>query len=304
MRRPPLLITCAEAQGVRGVKPSRVLLDLLTYVGEFFKTNCLGGVEMYATVKWFGVAQRAKIVVFKAGKPSRKGFHLPFDDDVENSVDECGRLAASISRTRSRIYELAACNEWDWFFTGTLNPEWCDVNNLRLFRARLSQSIRDFRKSSGCAVRYLLIPEQHKSGAWHMHGLFGGLPPEKLRKLTVQEHLPYKLLERIKAHDDLFSWDWYSSRFGFTTLTPMRNVAATAAYVTKYITKDLMSDKLDSNAHSYFASIGLKGADIIAEGDISECDIPASAFENDYVYMLYTDVDELNDIVAKMRCVH
>lgn len=256
---------------------------------------------MYASVKWYGVAQRAKITVFKSGKPSRKGLRLPFDDDNDESADVGGRLAASISRTKSRIYELAACNEWDWFFTGTLNPEWCDVNNLRLFRARLSQAIRDFRKSSGCAVRYLLIPEQHKSGAWHMHGLFGGLPPEMLRKLSADEHLPYRLLERIKAHDDVYTWDYYSKRFGYTTLTPMRNAAATAAYVTKYITKDLLSNTLDSKSHSYYASIGLKGAEIIAEGDISAADIPEKAYENDYVFMLYADMTELSDFVSKMQ---
>ena len=253
---------------------------------------------MYTVVKWFGVAEKAKIICFKNGKPTgKKGHKLPFDEERPN---EDGRLAASLSRTRSRIYELAACNNWQWFFTGTLNPEWNNVLDLAEFRRKLTQGIRDYRKKTGDSVQYLLIPERHKSGAWHVHGLFNGLAVEKLHKFTTDEHLPYRILERVKAHDDVYSWDWYSNRFGFTTLTPIRSAAACAAYVSKYVTKDLLSHNLDSNAHSFYATIGLKGAEVIAEGDLSPSAMPAHSFENDYIVSCFADRDEVGEIVAKM----
>lgn len=254
---------------------------------------------MYTTVRLYGEAGRVKITCFKNGKPSgKKGLKLPFD---EFPPDEEGRLASSVSRTRSRIYELAACNPWQWFFTGTLNPEWSDVFDLSGFRKKLSQSIRDYRKATGHNVKYLLIPERHKSGAWHIHGLFNGLPVESLKHFTLDDTLPHKIRERIFMHDDVYGWEWYSKRFGFTTLTPIRSAAACAAYVTKYVTKDLLSNNLDSNAHSFYASIGLKGSDIIAEGLLNSEALPDNRFENDYVVSCFIDKDQLQKIVAKME---
>ena len=235
---------------------------------------------------------------FKHGKPTpERGIRLPFDDYPDN---DDGRLAASVSRTKSRIYELAACNEWDWFFTGTLNPEWNDVFDLSAFRKKLTQGLRDFRKAHACEIKYLLIPEKHKSGAWHVHGLFGGLPVDMLHKFSLDETLPYGIRERIKTHDDVYGWDWYSKRFGHTTLTPIRSAAACSAYVTKYVTKDLLSHNLDRNAHSYYASIGLKGADTIAEGDLRLTDMPLDSYENEYVVSCYLDKEQLALIVPKM----
>ena len=254
---------------------------------------------MYTTVRLYGEAGRVKITCFKHGKPhGRNGLKLPFDD--EGPPDEGGRLAASVSRTRSRIYELAACNPWEWFFTGTLNPEWSDVYDLSGFRKRLSQAIRDYRKATGNDVKYLLIPERHKSGAWHVHGLFHGLPVESLRHFTLDDTLPHKIRERIFMNDDVYGWEWYSKRFGFTSLTPIRSAAACAAYVTKYVTKDLLSNSLDSKAHSFYASIGLKGADVIAEGLLSPDALPKGRFENEHVYSCFVDVEQLGEIVAKM----
>ncbi len=258
------------------------------------------GGKMYTVIKWYGAIGQGKVTCFKHGKPKgNRGIKLPFDEDVPQ--DEGGRLAASISRTRSRVYELAACNHWEWFFTGTLNPEWNDTSDLTTFRKKLTQGLRDFRKASGYDVKYLLIPERHKSGAWHIHGLFSGIPVEKLKHFTVDDILPYKLLSRIRDNNDVYGWEWYSKRFGFTTLTPLRDVAATAAYVTKYVTKDIVSQSLDSNAHSFYASTGLKGADVIAEGGLYDMSALGDVYENDYVLSKYIKPDDVSAIVAKMQ---
>ena len=44
----------------------------------------------------------------------------------KNTADNDEKLSASLSRTRAAIYELALCNEWEWFVTLTLNPEYPD----------------------------------------------------------------------------------------------------------------------------------------------------------------------------------
>ena len=40
--------------------------------------------------------------------------------DAEGNV--C-KLAKNVYRARSTIYELAYCNSWDWFFTGTIDAQ-------------------------------------------------------------------------------------------------------------------------------------------------------------------------------------
>ncbi len=247
----------------------------------------------YYKLIWFNDEMGGKLTCCKFGTPCPPVAIL--GQDRETNEDE--RLAASLSRTRSTVYEIAACNPFEWFFTGTLNPEWHDRNDLGSFRKKLSQSIRDFRKKTGLSVFYLIIPERHKNGAWHVHGLLGGLSVDHLYKFQPTDRLPIKLLKRVKEFGDVYNWEWYSRKFGFTTLTPIRDRAATTAYITKYITKQMTIEALDSGAHLYYASIGLKRADVIYAGEnVSGFDNVSFDYENDYVKLANLTLADLNTI--------
>ena len=64
------------------------------------------------------------------------------------------------------------CNDFDYFITLTLNPINIDTFDLDNFIRTFGQFIRDQRKKySWGDIQYLLVPEKHKSGSWHMHGL-------------------------------------------------------------------------------------------------------------------------------------
>ena len=91
-----------------------------------------------------------KVVVFKAGNPHirKEGRRKDAQSATEEEREE-GRLAQSLSRTRRRVFEIAACNPWEWFFTGTLDGEKCDRNDLNGTFKRLSQWVRDYRKATG-----------------------------------------------------------------------------------------------------------------------------------------------------------
>ena len=131
-------------------------------------------VDEWLKVVWYSEDCGGKMVRFKCGNP-----HLTKQkrETPVNISDEATRLSNSISRTRRRIFELAACNTWDWFFTGTLDGEKCDRNDLNGTFKRLSQFVRDYRKKqTGERIMYLIVPERHKDGAWHFHGLIKGLP--------------------------------------------------------------------------------------------------------------------------------
>ena len=222
---------------------------------------------------WFGEACGGKLVRFRAGSPYMpKNKHsedelyaalLPYDEREEK------RLSQSLSRTRRRIFEIAACNPWEWFWTGTLDGQMCDRNDLNGTFKRLSQFLRDWRKKQGGErLTYLIVPEQHENGAWHFHGLFNGLPVDKLHKFTLDEVLPYRIRRTIEKGTDVYEWRDYSSHFGYTTLTAVRSHEAVSKYVTKYITKSMVETTIDSGRHLYYASQGLNKPEILAEGHI------------------------------------
>ena len=236
-------------------------------------------------VVWYSDECGGRLVRFKTGCPyGRDRSKIATADDTETLERENKRLSASLSRTRRRIYEIAACNEWTWFFTGTLNGENCDRNDLNGTFKRLSQFVRDFRKSqSGARIVYMIVPEQHKDGSWHFHGLLQGISEAELYKFSKADNIPAKLKKRISEGDELFTWKGYEQRFGWATLSRVKSHAAVSKYVTKYITKDLQDCAQASGAHLYYASKGLRKPEVLAEGTSINGLLPYTDFENEWV---------------------
>lgn len=185
----------------------------------------------------------------------------------------CEKLEQALSRAKARVFELATCNPWDFFVTLTLDPEKFNRLNLSEFRTQLSQWIRNQRRLFGCDFRYLLIPEMHRDGAWHMHGLVAGLRPDAF-EFNENGYLDYPP---------------YREKFGYISLSRVRNPRAVAAYVTKYVAKDLAARRAELGAHLFYASRGLLGAQLVDRGDFHPPPGLAPSFENDYVWVLWLD---------------
>lgn len=131
------------------------------------------------------------------------------------------KLDNSFSRARSMVLQYALCNPWDYFFTGTLDERLADRYNLDRYAKRLMQFIRDKRKKYNASFQVLLVPENHKDGAWHIHGLVYGLPASALRPFRYPE--PKKLID-----GGFLNWPDYQRAFGFCSLAPIRDKVATA----------------------------------------------------------------------------
>lgn len=241
-------------------------------------------------VVWYSDECGGRLVRFKSGNPYGRKRSKNATTEKEScpiygtATKQAARLAASLSRTRRRIYEIAACNEWTWFFTGTLDGEKCDRNDLNGTFKRLSQFVRDYRKTQeGARIVYMIVPEHHKDGAWHFHGLLQGISEAELYKFSCKDDIPLKLKKRIADGEELFTWKGYEKRFGWATLTRVKSHAAVSKYVTKYITKDLQDSTQTNGAHLYYASKGLKKPEVLAEGQSKNGLLPQTDFENDWV---------------------
>jgi len=193
-----------------------------------------------------------KIVKFK--RSLYDGFPSVVKDEptVNEKVGE--RFLASLSRSRSLVLQYALANEWDFFFTGTLDERKQNRFDIGSYVNRLSQFIRDCRKKYDADIKYLLVPERHQDGAWHVHGLLSGIPLAFLAAFIRGVH-PDRLVD-----GDYLNWPDYQAKFGYCSLGHVKDPVKVAFYVSKYITKELAENVRGVGRHMYFASRGLKKA--------------------------------------------
>lgn len=164
-------------------------------------------------------------------------------------IEEKGRFLSSVIRARSRVRELAMCQHWDYFITLTLDETKQDRFDIADYIKKLGYWIQNYNKKFGIKLQYLIIPEQHKNGAWHAHGLLRGVAPDSLCK---NEH-------------GYLDMPYYRNRFGYISLGRVKSHERCASYITKYISKDVKStsEHMKKGAHLFYASRGLKGKEIL-----------------------------------------
>ena len=255
----------------------------------------------FVVIRRYG--DRYKMIYFRYGrKPpedreGRQFGHSRVDlggNESESGGNEPRRLQNNISRAKGRVFELGMCNPWEWFFTGTLDGARWDRGDLDAWYGNFSQYIRDQRRK-GYLCAYLLIPEQHKDGSWHIHGLLSGFPPAAFRAFSLDERLPMRIIKKLQKGEQVYEWVGYRRRYGFNTLEPLRDRQRAAAYVTKYITKDFGgggrggAPGLEPGKHLYYASRGLAGSELLLLDRIAFPSGYRWDFEGDYCKILWKD---------------
>lgn len=241
--------------------------------------------------KVFGEGKDKKIKLVRMNYLKTSGIELDDIEYVRGTVNE-NKINESILRSKSKIFELAFCNPWDWFFTGSINPNKQDRTDLELFHKQLTQWLRDYNKKYKLNIKFLFVPEKHKDGkSWHIHGFIYGLPIEHLTQFQVGDKMGKGLADKVLNGYLVYNWKAYFNRFGFCDLEPIRNHEAVSKYVTKYINKELANSVTELNAHTYYHSRGLKFAELIKKGTMIWEDI-APTYKNDYCSVCWLDYTE------------
>lgn len=163
------------------------------------------------------------------------------------------KLAASLSRARRNILELALCNDWTYFVTLTLSKENGDRFDLNAWYKSFTEWLR-YQRKLGYHISYVLVPERHDKGSWHMHGLMNiDMPVVSFRQLRYEGNkVPSYLVD-----NSYLNWPAYQQRFGFCSLSTVRNHVAVSYYITKYVTKDMARCVSDVGSHMVRSSVGL-----------------------------------------------
>lgn len=98
---------------------------------------------------------------------SKRQFRDELDEPTEGQSDTTGR---ALRRARAQVRELALANDFGLFVTLTLNGEMVDRYDMTAITKKLNVWLDNQVRRRGLA--YVLVPERHKDGAIHFHGLF------------------------------------------------------------------------------------------------------------------------------------
>lgn len=173
-----------------------------------------------------------------------------YDDDFDysHSCTSDGVRHDSLKRAKDKVFDYIMSNEFDWFFTGTINPKKMDSLNPKDCLKPLTKWFNNMQQRYD--ISYIVIFELHpKSGRIHLHGLIKENPDKPLKLELSKTRQFYGFCKPMKKRTATkYCLNWDSGRpiynlktwkFGFSTaIHTYGNRAQIAHYVTKYITKD------------------------------------------------------------------
>lgn len=176
-------------------------------------------------------------VITKKKIREKEKYFNPFTGDLEEVIninDQEFYKYVAFKRSKNVIYKLACNNKpWDYFVTFTFNGEKVDRYNFSEVSKKLSNWIDNIKRKYNCKdMGYIIVPEKHKDGAWHFHGLFKNC-----------DNLNF-IDSGIKDNQGRTIYNISNYKFGFTTATKLSDIDKAVSYILKYISKDLFGDNL------------------------------------------------------------
>lgn len=183
----------------------------------------------------------------KKERDKKQKFYEKLFNSIENEIstsfpyDPERSLSVSINRSKQKIFYLARSNDWTngYFLTLTFDPTMVnsfDYDEVSKYVCKFIKNLKYYDPY----VRVLLVPEKHKSGRYHIHGLLLG---------DIKNIISYSghNIKGEKIYNFKNAW-----KFGFTTLSKIKNSLAVEKYIVKYCSKELLNDI--KYKHRYFKS--------------------------------------------------
>ena len=159
----------------------------------------------------------------------------------------------SYKRTVQSIYAISRQCSWEYFITLTFDKEVVDRYGFDECMKKAKKWFNNQRNRYAPDLQYLVVPELHKDGAWHLHGLLanvGSMDIGKTSRLIDKKKLDNGQWITLKKPIELKSVGGW--RFGFSDCSVVQDVKKVSSYITKYITKELCTST--EGKHRYFRS--------------------------------------------------
>jgi hypothetical protein len=155
-------------------------------------------------------------------------------DDLIKRANHC--INSSLSRTKQTVYDYARANVWDYFLTFTFDAQKVNRYDYDEVSQKLSKWLRNLKQRKAPDMKYIIVPELHKDGAYHFHALASNCGALKFidsgRK--AKGHTIYNLPD---------------FKLGFTTASKVKDTLKASNYITKYLTKELIHTTKDQRRY-------------------------------------------------------
>lgn len=230
--------------------------------------------------------------LYEKTKGNKQLIHNPFNDDkmewVTELKDSSNNLSSdsvriSRSRTIKKIYDIGRSNYWDWFLTFTFNRQKVDRYDF-VQCAKKMKNWLDYLRERNPGLKYIVVPEQHKDGAWHFHGLFANMNEKEF------------VVSGKKTDDGKDVYNVGKYQLGWTEGVQLDGSFAVVSYLCKYVTKKLCEATKGKKRYWYSRNCDLPEVeefemnatleDIIDQLDLSEARIVT---KEGYVNVTYID---------------
>lgn len=143
-------------------------------------------------------------------------------------------------------YENSLDTPWEYFVTLTFDDKKVDARHYDYVVEKLTNWLDTIRRNNLC-MKYILVPELHKSGRVHFHGIFKNVPNWELVPAKYKNGALIK-----KKGVQIYNLSNY--KLGFTTVSKVQNMEAVSVYISKYMTKELIDQDFKKR---YWCSQGL-----------------------------------------------
>ena len=179
-------------------------------------------------------------------------FYNPFTDMVEKMVEldllepdlsaqkKEHSLNVSFNRTRANLFKYLRMVKWEYFITLTFNPEIVDRYDFILCMSKAKKWINNQKFHNAPDLKYILVPEHHRDGAWHIHGVLADVGNMKFVNSGHKD----------KSRRVIYNLSGWQN--GFSTATVIGDYLKVTTYITEYITKDLC--RITAGKNRYYRS--------------------------------------------------
>lgn len=221
--------------------------------------------NLYTLNPFVSLEDRYKVSIIPTEKEGAELDELICLTEEELADKKDKSLRSSINRSKRMIYDYGRSNVWDWFFTFTFDPvKTFDRFNYEECRSKVTKWFHHVRERYCKDIKYLIVPEQHESGAWHFHALVSNCGFEDdengltfVKAVNNQpwlkidgeyiydtkgQHVPNKYkgeFLRTSYPDGNFIYNIKEFKSGFSTATRVTDTRKAVTYIVKYITKEL-----------------------------------------------------------------
>jgi len=172
-----------------------------------------------------------------------------YEDNRDND-ERKQRVIEQVFRIKRKIKYYCLSNDFDLFWTLTLDDTKVDSKDYVYSRKRLQAWLKYQREKYG-KFDYIFVPELHKSGRIHFHGVTGRLMPQLVEARSPNSNRLIK-----KSGIQIYNAENWQN--GYSTVSEIQSKERTSSYISKYITKELVETPSAFHQPRYFVSRGLK----------------------------------------------